>query len=366
MKWIRRYGRSLLASPCSPGTPERRRALLALTALIVASSSLTSWASGEEAESRVLRAKLRPARIGVGEIARLEIDVRTPAGRRVSVAPASSLPGLRLLSIDSAPVERRSTFWLHRIAVSLRPEEPGPHRWPPTRLVVAALSGPASESTDEPVNEERMTLEVPEQELVAESILATYPRGQTPFGLRASTALADRVGHPLLGWAALAAATLATWRVAVLWRRRRRPIATTSHDERTEQPDLRPWAERELSRARAVLVRDPREASNIGARVLRRCVAASYAMNVRASTTEELETSNSDPNSSAAWAEVIRILRQLDRARFEPDRSVGARSSDTETPIAAPVNRPSLQIAQCLDHVQSLVVTLPAPEAPRS
>ena len=153
---------------------------------------------------------LEPPRIGVGQVAELELAVVTPPGHTPRpFSPPSELPGLWLLGADRLPVEKQATRWVHRTRLRVRARASGRFVWPASTLEVEAPDGSVS------------ALAIAEVPIEVVSILSDYPDRFTTFGVRRPPPAARRSGSVWGPAAAGALAALAGVGLVALARRRR-------------------------------------------------------------------------------------------------------------------------------------------------
>jgi hypothetical protein len=257
---------------------------------------------------------LEPPRIGVGQVAELELAVVTPPGHTPRpFSPPSELPGLWLLSADRLPVEKQSTRWVHRTRLRVRARASGRFVWPASALEVEAPDGSVSALT---------VAEVPVEVV---SILPDYPDRFTPFGVRRPAPAAQRGGNAWGPAAAGALAALAGVGLVALARRRR----GSAQEARPEPSAARaepPWsrAREDLAEARKHAAGDPFAGAHATSRALRRYVARRFGADAIGRTSEELSTATPPFGARSRWPACVAILRGLDELRFLPesDRSV--------------------------------------------
>jgi len=261
---------------------------------------------------------LEPPRIGVGEVATLEIAVAAPPGHAVRPLALPDPPaGLWILGVDALPVEQEATRWLHRTRVRLRARETGGVTWPGGVAEIEAPDGSLASVAIEP-----LAIEV-------SSVAPEFPERSLPFGVREPPE-ADGSGGGALSGAAVGA-TLAFLGVAaarLLARRRARrgSLATAPATDAAPEP---PWKEGRatLARARALAPADPFAASDLAARALRRYAERRFAIGALASTSEELAASPAPFAATTRWPILIAALRDLDAHRFRPRDDQEARTS---------------------------------------
>jgi hypothetical protein len=257
---------------------------------------------------------LEPPRIGVGQVAELELAVVTPPGHTPRpFSPPSELPGLWLLSADRLPVEKQSTRWVHRTRLRVRARASGRFVWPASALEVEAPDGSV------------FTLAIAEVPVEVVSILPDYPDRFTPFGVRRPAPAARRGGSVWGPAAAGALAALAGVGLVALARRRR----GSAPDARAEPSAARaepPWrrACEELAEARQRAAGDPFAGAHATSRALRRYIARRFGADAIGRTSEELAAATPPFGARSRWPAFVAILRGLDELRFLPesDRSV--------------------------------------------
>lgn len=261
---------------------------------------------------------LEPPRIGVGEVATLEIAVAAPPGHAVRPLALPDPPaGLWVLGVDALPVEQEATRWLHRTRVRLRAREIGGVTWPGGVAEIEAPDGSLASVAIEP-----LAIEV-------SSVAPEFPERSFPFGVREPPD-ADASGGGALSGAAVGA-TLALLGVAAVrllarQRARGRSLAAEPAAEAAPEP---PWEEvrATLARARALAPGDPFAASDLAARALRRYAGRRFAIGALACTSEELAASPAPFAATTRWPILIAALRDLDAHRFRPRDDPEARAS---------------------------------------
>jgi hypothetical protein len=151
-------------------------------------------------------------------------------------------------------------------------------------------------------------------------VLDELPDRLEPFGLVAPPSGASaRLGRLAAAAAGAAATALAFATVALVRRRRRRPPPLPLLDVRSALEEARA----ELARARDEADSDPEAAAQRAAGALRRFTARRFGAHTAASTTEELAARAAPAGASAAWPEILALLRRFDRTRFGPDAPAG-------------------------------------------
>ncbi len=287
----------------------RRGALAALAATLVSACGDTGSRPGFEASPRIrATAVLEPPRVGIGEVATLEVAVVTPPQHHVTpYRPPGEVSGFWLLGIESLPVREQGARWVHRTRIRLRARKVGRFSWPGAEITVEAPDGSAH------------TVALAERPLEVLSILPEFPDRLVPFGLRA---LADEpeTRSALAPFAAGAVTALAC--IALIWATRRR-LGRASADA-TESPaglpTDPPWsaASRKLAEALALGPEDPRRAAGIGAVALREFMQRRFGGDVTPCTTEELAQARPPFAATSRWLPFLAILRRFDELHFRP------------------------------------------------
>jgi hypothetical protein len=257
---------------------------------------------------------LEPPRIGVGQVAELELAVVTPPGHTPRpFSPPSELPGLWLLSADRLPVEKQSTRWVHRTRLRVRARASGRFVWPASLLEVEAPDGSVS------------ALSVAEVPVEVVSILPDYPDRFAPFGVRRPPPAARRGGSVWGPAAAGALAALAGVGLVALARRRRGSAQDAPADPGAARVEP-PWnlAREDLAVARESAAGDPFAGAHATAVALRRYLARRFGADTIGRTSEELAAAAPPFGVRSRWPAFVAILRGLDEFRFLPesDRSV--------------------------------------------
>jgi len=273
---------------------------------------------------------LEPPRIGVGEVATLEIAVAAPPGHALRPLALPEAPaGIEVLGVDALPVERQSSRWLHRTRVRVRAREVGALTWPGGVVEIEAPDGSLA------------TLALEALALEVGSVAPEFPERSLPFGVRrpADEEASDRGA---LEGAAVGAvlALLGVAAVRVLRRRSAGRAAPAPPPEATPAPPP-PWEEARaaLSRARALASADPFDASDLAALALRRYAerrfaidapartGAGFPISLLACTSEELAASPAPFAATTRWPILISALRALDAHRFRPRDTPEARAA---------------------------------------
>ena len=246
---------------------------------------------------------LEPPRIGVGEVATLEIAVAAPPGHALRPLALPEPPaGLWVLGVDALPVEREAARWLHRTRVRVRARGVGELTWPGGVAEIEAPDGSLAKVALEP-----LAIEVI-------SVAPEFPERSLPFGVREPPDADGSAGGALSGAAVGAAIALLGVAAARLLARRRARGAAPAADLAPEPP----WEEARaaLSRARALAPVDPFGASDLAARALRRYAGRRFAIGALACTSEELAASPVPFAATTRWPILITALRDLDAHRF--------------------------------------------------
>jgi len=261
-------------------------------------------------------------RLQVGALTLLEITIWTPPDHTLLPFPHAELQGLRLVSRVPMPIARGEEMWAHRTRVALQTLAEGDAVWPALTLVVEDAAGQPHEIT------------TPEQVRTVHSALARHPGRTRPFGLRypvrhrelptLTVALGLTLAASLLAWAGL---------------RRRAAGAGARVQPPTPEPegDARSRAEAALKRARSLLERDAREASNAGAALLREFMAERFDPSLRAATTAELRSAPPSDAARPYWQPFVQLL-----GRYDADRFQGPSDTQDDGP-------PTKRVAECLD-----------------
>ncbi len=287
----------------------RRGALAAVGAAFLASCGGEDSRARFEAPARIRATSLlEPPRIGVGQVATLEVAVVTPPDHRVApYRPPSKVPGFWLLGIESLEPEKRGARWVHRSRVRLRAREVGHFTWPGGTIAVTAPDGSAHAA------------QLAEYPLQVTSILPEFPDRLVPFGL---PELPDQPKARGLLAPFAAGALTAFACVALVWATRRRlgrasPAKTPAPGEGRGDPAWR-VAGRGLSEALDLAAPDPRRAAALGAGALREFMQRRFGGDVTAHTTEELARARPPFGATSRWLPFLAILRQLDAVHFRP------------------------------------------------
>lgn len=245
--------------------------------------------------------------MGIGDVASAVVVVTTPPGYRVLPMPAPEIPRVWILESIALPIEKSERRWLHRTVVRMRPQETGEHVFPGGYVTIESASG------------EQRQLELQARVFEVLSVLPQFPDRTAPFGLQEPTASPSSIGFL---WPALAGAALALAGVAAFVALRQLRADSEDTPER-EQADahalsLWEWAQQEIARAFDALDREPRQAANLGAHLLRHYVESRFHTQASASTTEELALQKAPLAAHSHWPEFVRVLRRMDELRFRP------------------------------------------------
>jgi hypothetical protein len=260
---------------------------------------------------------LEPPRIGVGQVAELELAVVTPPGFVPRPwAPPGELPGIWVLASQALPVEKEPARWIHRTRVRLRAQALGTHVWPGGSV---ELVGPGGEEA---------RADYAELPLEVASIVPELPGRGAPFGVRVP-ALGDVGPRPVWGPAAAGAlAALACVGLVALARRRRRAAREPAAAPAAPTPP--PWqlAAAELAAARERAGRGERfAAAHAAARALRSYAERRFGAEALARTSEELACARPPFAATSRWPALVALLRELDALRFLPEHDAAAREA---------------------------------------
>jgi hypothetical protein len=261
---------------------------------------------------------LEPPRIGVGEVSLLEIAVAAPPGHLLRPLALPEPPaGLEVLGVETLPVEREATRWLHRTRVRVRARETGALTWPGSAAEIEAPDHSLSSIALEPVAIEVIPI-APE-----------FPERSLPFGVREPPRGEAGGGGALTGavlGAAIAVAGIGVTRALARRRLRRGVPAAPPAAEPAPEP---PWGEAlaQLTRARALAGDGPFGASDLAARALRRYAGRRFAIGAQACTSEELAASPAPFAATTRWPILIAALQELDAHRFRPRDDLPARAT---------------------------------------
>ena len=261
---------------------------------------------------------LDPTRIGVGEIATLELALAAPPRHAARPwQPPDAPPGLERLDVEALPVERGPARWVHRTRVRVRAREVGTFTWPGGSAVLETPEGAALEVAYEP-----LAIEVV-------SLLPERGEPHAPFGLREPRARGG--GDAAFAWGAAGGAALALAAVAALrarGRRRGREAVAMSR-ERGAAEAAPAWVEARaaLAQARALAPGDPFAAADAAARALRRYAARRFASPAPAQTCEELAARPAPAAATTRWPALVAALGELDARRFAPRGDAQARDA---------------------------------------
>jgi hypothetical protein len=259
---------------------------------------------------------LEPPRIGVGQVATLELAVVTPAGHTPRpVAPPAELSGLWILDQEALPIEKQGARWVHRIRFRLRAHAVGAFTWPASRI---ELEAPDGTLVDLPLDE--LPIEVI-------SVLPEYPDRLGPFGIRPPPPA--EAGDAFWGPAAAGAlAALAGVGLVALARRRRRVLARTTVTP-APPPAAPAWqrAGEDLERARELAGSDPFAAAHALSRSLCRYMARRFGAEAVGRTSPELAAATPPFAATSCWPVFVALLSHLDELRFRPETDRAARGA---------------------------------------
>ncbi len=244
-----------------------------------------------------------PHTLSLGQVGRVDVAIVTPPGHGVApLLPPRDVPGLWILDWEADPPERQAERWLLRVHFRVRAREVGAFTWPALRL---ELEGPEGE---------RSTLATEPQPFRVASELEAQPRRAEPYPLRGAP-------EPR-GWLELAAAaaagagaTLLVLTGLVIARRRRHPNGDVARTQELGGADvLAAWHEAQRALEEAA---QGEAAAERGARALRRYVVERFGVAIEAHTTEELARARAPLVLATRWSELVSILGELDRLRFQ-------------------------------------------------
>ncbi len=280
-----------------------RPAALALALLAWSASALAAAPDSPQPLHPRATVVIEPPRIGVGQLAEVEVvAVTAPGHRLLPIEPPAILDGLWVLDAVIEPVERESLRWTHRTRIRVRGRSAGSALWPELDL---ALEGPEGE---------RWTLRTDPRTLEVVSILEEFPDRVAPFSYRL-----PEVEPALPAWLAAAAGAAATLvvvlAIAALRRRHHR------RESSAPSPIGAPWTEALDALAGAAVAADVdwRSSSDRAARALRRYVRRRFGIPLESCTTEELEARTPPFVLASRWPRLLLLLRSLDADRFRAE-----------------------------------------------
>jgi hypothetical protein len=251
---------------------------------------------------------LEPTRIGVADVATLEIAIATPPGHAPRPLALPEAPaGLWILGAEALPVEREAARWLHRTRVRVRAREPGRVTWPEGFALIETPSGAVERLATPPLG------------IDVVSILPEFPDRLVPFGVREPPADAARGSSALVG-AALGASAVLAWLAAARIRSRHRARLAAAAAVSALPPIDPPVeaARAALRQARELAAREPFEAGDLAARALRRYASGRFGVGAHARTCEELAAVAAPLAATTRWPLLVESLRALDGQRFRP------------------------------------------------
>jgi hypothetical protein len=263
---------------------------------------------------------IEPPELTIGDTASVEIAVITPPDHRLEPPETpESAPGLWILAAEQLPGEREGGRWIHRARFLVRARETGELAWPAQTVFVVAPKG------------ERIPVSLAERPLRVVSVSREFPDRVEPFSWRGPREPA-RARDFLLPAAFGAAAALAAFALAALVRHARRAGRETAAPEVASLPESAAReAEASLQAAATRIDTDPVAAADAASAALRLFVLRHTGTPAHVSTTEELRTLLPPFLLARRWSELLRLLAQLDAARFR----AGA--------LAAPAGREALR-----------------------
>jgi hypothetical protein len=272
---------------------------------------------------------IEPARLSVGEVARIEVTVVTPPDHRVRpFHPPREIPGFWLLDAETLPTERSAGRWVHLTRLRARAREPGDFAFPGLSLEV---EGPG---------EEVQPLELEARPLTVEAVADRLPGRSEPFPLRAAPEPSAPPGVLLPAAAGALAALVAAAAAGGALRRRRR--------SRAAPPPLAPpppaWraTRHELAASLEAAAGDPAGAAGAAgaaAGALRRFLASSFAVPAPTLTTEELGALPAPLGTARSWPALLEVLAALDRARFAPSGTGASQAGREVEELRAAIRR---------------------------
>jgi hypothetical protein len=305
-----------------------RAAVIAAAAAVLVASGCRDTAPPEAQAHALPRAAvvLEPPRIGVGQVATLEIAVAAPPEHSLRPLALPEPPaGLQVLGVDALPVEREPTRWLHRTRIRVRAREVGELEWPGGVAEIEAPDGSLASIALEPL------------EIEVSSVAPEFPERKLPFGLREPLDADESGGSALSGAAVGAAIALLGVAAARRIARRRAQGAVRETPAVANPVSEPPWEEARaaLARAHALASGDPFGASDLAARALRRYAERRFAIGALACTSEELAAAPAPFAATTRWPMLIEALRDLDMHRFRPREDPEARAALTRGISAA-------------------------------
>ena len=250
---------------------------------------------------------IEPARIGIGEVAVIELAVTTPPEHSVHpFAPPRAVEGFWLLDAQRQPVEKEVSRWIHRTRLRVRARAVGEFVWPAAAVEVEAPDGARTRVPLDP-----LSIEVA-------SVLADFPDRVAPFGPRAPPPPENASSQAAAAVAGALSALAAVGLVALL-RRRGRADRRQPADAPVAPPGAS-WirATAELAAARADAEGNPVAAADAVAAALRRYMARRFRADAEVRTTEELADAKPPFAATSSWPVFVELLRQLDALRFPP------------------------------------------------
>jgi hypothetical protein len=248
---------------------------------------------------------VEPPELTIGDTASVEIAVITPPDHRLEPpATPESAPGLWILAAEQLPGEREAGRWVHRARFLVRARETGDLAWPAQTVWVVAPKG------------ERIPVSLAERPLRVMPVSREFPDRVEPFSWRGPRE-PGRARDFLLPAAFGAAAALAAFALAALVRQARRAGREEAPPELAALPESAAReAEASLQAAAARLDADPVAAADAASAALRLFVLRHTGTPAHVSTSEELCALAPPFLLARRWSELLRVLFQLDAARF--------------------------------------------------
>jgi hypothetical protein len=269
---------------------------------------------------------IEPARLGVGDVAEVQILVVTPPGHRLRpVRPPESVPGFWLLDAETLAVEEGEGRSVHRTRIRARAREPGRFAWPAMTVEI--------ETPEESV----VRLDLEERPLEVGSVALDFPGRVETFPLRRPAEGAEPRGLLLPMAAGAALALLAVGLAAGVRRvRARRPAALAPDVLPGDPPPAWREALAGLEAARSLAEPSPERAADAASLALRRLLARRFAV-AESFTTPELRELAPPLGLDRHWSALVAILAGLDELRFRPrqDDSAALASAAREATLRA-------------------------------
>jgi hypothetical protein len=250
---------------------------------------------------------IEPARLGVGDVAQVEILVVTPPGHRLRpVRPPESVPGFWLLDAEALPTEEGEGRSVHRTRIRARAREAGRFVWPAMTVEI--------ETPEESV----VHLDLEERPLEVGSVALDFPGRVEPFPLR-RPADAEQPRGWILPMASGAVLALVSVGLAAGLRRARARRAAAAAPAVAAGELLPAWREAlgGLEAAAGLAASRPGRAADEASLALRRLLARRFAV-AESLTTPELAELAPPLGLGRHWTALVAILAGLDELRFGP------------------------------------------------